>query len=398
MKKRLLVISTHPIQYNAPLFNYLSGNGDFELKVFYTNGQPDDKVFDKEFGKERSWKIDLLEGYDYEFLENKGYFTFLPSFLRIVNPHITKRVDAFKPSMIIMYGWNYFSHLQIMLKYKGKVPVIFRGDSTSIDDEDKSKLHLFFRYKLLKWVYRHTDYVFSPGSASDIYFRKCGIPASKIIRVPHAVDNTWFSGLTLKDASGIKEIKSELKLQDNDFVFLFAGKFIEKKNPILLIDAFSVITKEQSKVRLLIVGDGKLESVIRKRVQGLSEDIYNRITILPFQDQPAMKKMYRIANFFVLPSKGPAETWGLSVNEALACGTPVLVSDRCGCAVDIVREGVNGFIFHSGNLESLITQMKKCCDKGNWEKFSRNATSSVANFNFQVYKEAIDQLICSIEN
>ena len=59
---------------------------------------------------------------------------------------------------------------------------------------------------------------------------------------------------------------------------------------------------------------------------------------------------------------------------------------------------MKGFIFHSGNLESLITQMKKCCDKGNWEKLSRNATSSVANFNFQVYKEAIDQLICSIEN
>ena len=111
-----------------------------------------------------------------------------------------------------------------------------------------------------------------------------------------------------------------------------------------------------------------------------------------------MKKMYRIANFFVLPSKGPAETWGLSVNEALACGTPVLVSDRCGCAADIVSEGVNGFIFHSGNLESLITQMKKCCDKGNWEKLSRNATSSVENFNFQVYKEAIYQIICSIEN
>jgi glycosyltransferase involved in cell wall biosynthesis len=398
LKRKLLIISTHPIQYNAPLFNYLSGSGNFELKVFYTNGQPDDKIFDKEFGKERSWKIDLLKGYDHEFLENKGYSSLLPSFFSIVNPQITQRIDAFKPSMIIIYGWNYFSHLQILLKYNGKVPIVFRGDSTSIDDDEKNIFHLYFRYKFLKWVYRRTDYILSPGSASDTYFSKCGVLRSKIIRVPHAVENNWFTSFSVEEVSEIKAIKTELNLQDGNFVFLFAGKFIEKKNPLLLVDAFSVLAKELPNVRLLIVGDGELESAIRKRVNELTEIISKRITILPFQDQPAMKIIYRLANFFVLPSKGPAETWGLSVNEALACGTPVLVSDRCGCAAEIVGEGVNGFIFQSGNLQSLITQMKKCCEKGIWEQYSSNATSSVSNYNFQAYKAAIDHLICPIEN
>jgi glycosyltransferase involved in cell wall biosynthesis len=109
-----------------------------------------------------------------------------------------------------------------------------------------------------------------------------------------------------------------------------------------------------------------------------------------------MKKMYRLANFFVLPSK--AETWGLSVNESLACGTPVLVSDRCGCSADLIKEGENGFVFQSGNLESLIDKMKKSLEKQVWEKCSNNAEYSVTNFNFQRHKEAVDHLIYSIEN
>ena len=398
MKNRILIITTHPIQYNAPLFKFLADNGKYELRVFYTSGQVNDEVFDKGFGRTRSWKIDLLQGYKYDFLENIGCSILLPSFFRVINPGLTQRIDSFQPTIIIVYGWNYFSHLQIMLKYKRKAPIVFRGDSTSIDDDGMNKLKLFLRYTFLKWVYRNVDYVLSPGSSSDTYFNKCGVQREKIIRVPHAVDNNWFSKLSIEEYTSISQFKNDFKIHDGDFVFLFAGKFIEKKNPLLLIDAFSELAKYQQHVRLLLVGNGVLEPIIRKKIAELSEDIANRISVLPFQDQPSMKIIYRLANYFVLSSKGPAETWGLSVNEALTSGTPVIASDKCGCSADLIKEGENGFLFQSGNPESLIDKMNKSLEKSVWEKCSRNAGPSVANFNFQCYKEAIDYLIHSFEN
>jgi glycosyltransferase involved in cell wall biosynthesis len=368
------------------------------LKVFYTNGQSGDEIYDIEFGRKRAWKIDLLQGYVYEFVNSKRFSAFLPPFFRKANSSIIQRVDEFSPKIIIVYGWNYFTHLQIILNYKGKIPIVFRGDSTSLDDASINPFKLFIRYSFLKWVYQKVDFVLSPGSASDSYFKNCGLQSEKLIRAPHAVNNTWFSEMSFEENASFIQLKSQFKILESDFVFLFAGKFIEKKNPLFLIDAFSEIAKDQQNARLMIVGDGELETAIRKRIAQFSEGIANRITVLPFQDQPSMKIIYRLANYFVLPSKGPAETWGLSVNEALASGTPVIVSDKCGCAADIVEDSLNGFVFQSENQSDLVRLLRKGCDKLLWETCSINAKNKLAYFNYESFLKAIDHIFYSFEN
>ena len=67
-----------------------------------------------------------------------------------------------------------------------------------------------------------------------------------------------------------------------------------------------------------------------------------------------MPIVYRLGDVFVLPSKGPIETWGLSVNEAMACSRAIIVSDRCGCGVDLVKEGINGYIFKRKSVKDLL--------------------------------------------
>jgi glycosyltransferase involved in cell wall biosynthesis len=106
---------------------------------------------------------------------------------------------------------------------------------------------------------------------------------------------------------------------------------------------------------------------------------------------------YRLASVFVLPSKGPGETWGLSVNEALASGTPVLVSSRCGCANDLVQEGINGYIFKSDDLIDLERKMLLCCDEAHLKFLAGNAVQSVENFSFQSLKESLDNINILIE-
>jgi glycosyltransferase involved in cell wall biosynthesis len=98
-----------------------------------------------------------------------------------------------------------------------------------------------------------------------------------------------------------------------------------------------------------------------------------------------------------LPSKGPGETWGLAVNEALASGTPVLVSNRCGCAHDLVQEGINGYLFKSDDLIDLESKMLLCCNEAHLKYLVENAVHSVEDFSFQFIKESLDKIITLIE-
>lgn len=394
---RILIITTHPVQYHAPLFEFLAGNGEYDLNIFYTSGKGDGEDFDIGFGKKRSWNIDLLKGYKYEFLKKYTFVNKLSSFFSIINPGIIEKAEAYKPTLIIIFGWNYFSHLMMMLHYKGKIPVIFRGDSTSIDDEEANPFKVFLRYAILKWVYRNVDYVLSPGSASDAYFIKSGVKEAQIVRCAHAVDNLRFSVFSQDEFDKLILLKDRLRIEAKDVVFLFAGKFIDKKNPLLLIKAFHKVAMQKHHVRLIVVGDGILESAIKRQISNLNDSIRSRIHLFPFQDQQSIKLFYRLASVFVLPSKGPGETWGLSVNEALASGTPVLVSTKCGCAHDIVKEGINGYIFKSDDFIDLENKMLLCCDETKRNYLAINAERSVSEFSFQSIKDSLDKIITLVE-
>lgn len=393
---KIAIITTHPIQYHAPLFSYLSKNSNYSLKVFYTLGHQHADTFDKDFGIARNWNLDLLSGYEYEFLVNTSKSSSSDSFWGVNNPTIIKKIKEYNPNAILVYGWRHYSHFVTLNYFKGKVPILFRGDSTTLDDAAANPLFLLFKYTFLKWIYSKVDYVLSPGQASDKYFQKAGIPKSKIIRTPHSVDNQRFEIFTEKEYSRLSELKIELLISNNDFVFLFAGKFIEKKNPLLLIKAFELLAQSNHKVKLLLVGNGNLEIEMRRLVASLSHSISKRIIFLPFQDQQQIRTMYRLAHVFVLPSL--SETWGLSVNESLATGTPVLVSNRCGCAFDLVKPNVNGLIFESNNLDDLVDKMKTLTDPGIYIQLKLGVKTGLDDFSFNSFEKALDKISDQIAN
>jgi glycosyltransferase involved in cell wall biosynthesis len=248
----------------------------------------------------------------------------------------------------------------------------------------------------LKWVYKKVDYVLSPGSASDQYFLKSGLKQNQIIRAEHAVDNERFMNMTKIEQEQLFELSSSLSIKPNEIIFLFAGKFIDKKNPLLLIDAFIELKKQKDNVRLLLVGNGILENTIKERINHLPLSIASSITLLPFQDQHQIKLIYRVANVFVLPSV--SETWGLSVNEALASGTPVIVSDKCGCSKDLVKNEVNGLVFKSGDSQDLLEKMQLMCTDEFRESIAAKSIDSLKHYTYQSYITALDQIFVTSEN
>lgn len=366
--------------------------------MIYTLGANTNSVVENGFGVNENWNIDLLSGYDYEFIENVSSQPTSLTYNGIKNPTLINKIKAEKPDGIIMYGWKHQSHLSVLNYFHEKVPILFRGDSTILDDSSFFSLRSYLRFIFLKWIYSKVDYVLSPGTASDQYFLKAGLRHDQIIRAEHAIDNERFMNMTQIDEDQLYKLSSNLSIKSNEIVFLFAGKFIHKKDPLLLIEAFSHLKLQNDNVRLLLVGSGLLEDTIKERVRQLPFSVASSIILLPFQDQHQIKLLYRASNVYVLPSKGPQETWGLSVNEALACGTPVIVSDKCGASKDLVKHQENGLVFKSENCQDLFQKMEMMCNDEFRKRLTAKTMDSLGKYTYESYKIALDQLFLNDEN
>lgn len=401
---RIAIITTHPIQYYAPLFKALAVQEGLELKVFYTWGESvlADK-FDPDFGRSIQWDIPLLDGYDYHFTKNIAKQPGSANFNGIITPDLINEVTAFKADAILIYGYAYQGHLKLIRHFKGKTPIWFRGDSTLLDERKGLKSILKKIY--LFWVYSHIDKTLYVGTNNKAYFLNYGIKAHQLQFVPHAIENERFAADRKEEA---KALRKSLGLTEKDLLILYAGKLEEKKNPQLLLSAFKGLAKEH--VHLLFVGNGVLEKGLKAQGLKLKADastplsmtstpclpdgqalsMTKRIHFMDFQNQSQMPVVYQACDLFCLPSKGPGETWGLAVNEAMAAGKAVLVSDKVGCAIDLVKDGENGFMFKSENLEDLQKHLNQLSDKAILEKMGQQSKFLIEKWTLQ---KQVDQIL-----
>lgn len=349
--KRLAIITTHPIQYYAPVFKLLHERGNIRIKVFYTLGSGHTAKYDLGFGKTVNWDIPLLNGYNYEWVNNTASDPGSHTFNGIINPGLTTMVMEWLPDAVLIYGWAYRSHLKALLYFKNKLPVYFRGDSTLLNETKGIKKAA--KYIFLRWVYSHIDHAFYAGKNNKAYFLLYGLKEKQLSFAPHAIDNERFSQNKHKD---VAELRKSLNIQKEDIIILFAGKFDVVKNVELLLQAF--INLNRQNVHLLLVGNGVNEAILKD--QAKKSKVSGNVHFLDFKNQSYMPVLYQAADIFCLPSK--SETWGLSINEAMACGKAILASDRVGCAADLVKSGENGFVFKTDNLDSITYYLQKLID------------------------------------
>ncbi|MDE2306053.1 MAG: glycosyltransferase family 4 protein [Gammaproteobacteria bacterium] len=352
---RLAVVSTHPIQYYAPLFRALAAEAGISLRVFFTWSQAEGgATFDPEFGRTVSWDVPLLDGYAYEFVNNRARRPGTHHFFGVDNPRLVTALSDWAPDAILVFGWNLRSHLRVMRRFKGRIPVLFRGDSTLLDPRPAHRR--LARRVALTWIFRHVDAAIAVGEANRRYFLWAGVRPERIFFAPHAIDNDRFADPGGEAARDALARRTALGIPDDAVTFLFAAKFIAKKAPLMLVDAFASLPGDP---HLVMVGDGPLDSPIRE-----AADRHPRIHVLPMQNQGAMPAVYRIGDTFVLPSQGPGETWGLALNEAMACARPVIGSSRAGGAGDLIRPGVDGWIFESADRSSLRASLSNALARG----------------------------------
>lgn len=341
---RLAIVLSHPIQYYSPIFQALARSQKLHPRVFYTWSQTAGApVSDPGFGRTVTWDIPLLEGYEFEFVPNVAQRPGTDHFGGLRNPTLNAAIESWGAAAVLVFAWNAHSHLQVLRHFKGRTPVFFRGDSTLLDQSRWWRAAA--RRVFLSWVYRHIDVAIAVGSNNTDYFRWSGVPADRIALAPHAIDTRRFADPEGAHGRRAAEWRRELGISAGTRVLLFAGKFQSKKDPLLLLEAF---TRCGSPGHLVLVGNGQLEDELRARAAGRTD-----IHFLPFQNQQSMPAVYRLGDVFVLPSRGPGETWGLALNEAMAARRPVIAGSKVGGARDLIASGVNGWTFDSGNLTQL---------------------------------------------
>jgi glycosyltransferase involved in cell wall biosynthesis len=347
---RLAIVSTHPIQYYAPLFRALTAANRVRPRVFFTWSQTaGGSVADADFGKTIAWDIPLLEGYEFEFVPNVSRQPGTHHFRGLQNPSLTRAIEDWGADALLVFGWNSQSHLQALRHFKGRIPVLFRGDSTLLDD--RPGWRRLARKAFLSWVYRHIDAAIAVGSHNADYYRWCGVPEPNVAFAPHAVDVARFSDRDGDCETRALQWRQQLGIAPSAPTVVFAGKFIPKKDPLLLLEAFK---RSGAQGHLVFAGNGALEGELQSAARSRAD-----VHFLPFQNQQSMPVVYRLGSVFALPSRGPGETWGLAVNEAMACGRPAIVGSKVGGARDLIATGINGWTFESGNLGQLTDAIRQ---------------------------------------
>lgn len=348
---RLAVILSHPTQYYSPWFRWVAQHTALSLRVFYLWDFGVTRQRDPRFQTELKWDVDLLSGYEAEFVPNIAKKPGTDHFGGLRNPELPRRLGAWSPDAVLLFGYKSSSHLRALAWARRRgVPALFRGDSHFLGRGSAS-----LRQRLiLGLLYRQFAAFLPVGVANEAYFQALGVPRRKLFRAPHSVNHALFDPTRPEELQRARDLRRNLGIPPEAPVVLFAGKFVPAKQPRELLEAFLATASD---AHLVLVGEGSERAVLHSLAArgGAESPGYpaTRVHFLPFANQSEMPSRYLLADVFALPSRGHYETWGLAVNEAMHMGVPALVSDRVGCQQDLVTPGETGWVFPAEDSTAL---------------------------------------------
>ena len=350
-KCKLAVCTTHPIQYQAPVWRCLAQEEGIELKVFFASDFSVRGYKDRQFGVSFKWDQPLTEGYEHIFLGSDvkgGFFSMGGKRLRLP-------LEEFQPDVGLVCGYfpKYFLDAVMQLK-RMKAKIMMRAELTDAD-HSRSRIKASIRDLAVRSFYRRIDHFISIGEHCRQHLDRMGIADSQISFGGYNVDDTLFGSHIKTFGSQRDDLRKKMGIEENTFVFLTCGKLIPKKNPLLLARAYRALQKTHPKLRtkLIFLGDGELKE---QTLAAVGEEAGKTVEVTGFVNQGEIGKYYAVADCAVLPSAF-GETWGLVVNEAQIFGLPVIVSDRVGCFPDLVTPET-GRVFPSGDESALLDALK----------------------------------------
>ena len=343
---RVAHLVSHPIQYFAPLYRELARRPDIDLTVYFYSDATLREFYDPGFGRAVRWDLPLVEGYRTRICRSAATGEIPSGFFGRPHGDIVREVGFGRYDVVWAHG---YAHLTTWLVFAAARA---RGAGLLIRDE-QTLLHGRPWYTraakavLLRALLSQAWGLYI-GEQNRRYLERYGVPPARLVAARYCVDNRVLQQRALELRAQRPALRAGFGITDDAPVVLFCGKLVEKKQPLLLLEAFERVQRRQ-RCWLLIAGDGPLrpaaeDLVARRRIP--------RVRMPGFLNQTELPAAYTAADLFVLPS-ARHETWGLVVNEAMNFALPIIVSDTVGCAEDLVRPHWNGVVVSHRDVDAL---------------------------------------------
>ncbi len=337
MKRRLVIITEIIAPYRIPVFNAVARHPEIDLKVLFL-AKTDPSI--------RQWRIYSNEiRFGYEVLPS--WRKRLGKYNLLLNRNVGEALQSTKPGVVLCGGYNYLASWQALRWAKrNHVPFLLWCESTASDQRAGRELI----ESLKRIFFANCDGFVVPGTSARDYVSQMA-NGKRIFVAPNAVDNDLFASRSSSVTPNAMRVRAELGLPLR--YFLFAGRLVKTKGGLELLQAYGNLEPQlRSQIGLVFAGDGPLRAELERIAQSIRPGI---IQFAGFVQRDELATYYSLADCLIFPTH--RDTWGMVVNEAMACGLPVICSRAAGCAADLIKE--NGRIVLPKNVPQLAGAMEE---------------------------------------
>jgi len=352
-RARLGIVVTHPIQYQVPLFRHMAARSSVEPLVFFLSGHGLAESFDPGFGRAIKFDVQMLGGYEHCMVRNRSPKPAVGTPWGVFNPSLPTIIRRSGIDAVLVCGYSNISHwLAYATAMRSGIPYLLRGDSRP-DTRDVRDAKIMTKRAIIRPLIRNAGACLAIGEENRKFYSSYGAKSDRIFFAPYSVDTERFSVAGAVGRAHRSTILESLGLIPEIPLILLAAKLQPWKRPI---DVVMAMDQLEHPANLVVMGDGPLRPAMEKL--GASRPW---MRMLGFVNQSEIAEWYGAADLFVLPSS--SEKWGLAVNEAMAAGAVPIVSDRVGCAPDLVTRDV-GWVHATGDIEALARAIAEGCQPG----------------------------------
>jgi glycosyltransferase involved in cell wall biosynthesis len=348
---RILFVASHPVQYQAPLFQRFAAHPQLDTHVAYCSLRGAEAAHDPGFDAIVQWDVPLLSGYPWTRVPNKGSGS--ESFLGLRNTGLWDIIRRGNYDAVISFVGYVRSTFWIALTAAkiSKTPFLFGTDATTLVPRNGRAWKRIVKKILWPRLFQLADQVIVPSSGTRDLMFSLGLTQERVTVTPYTVDNDWWSRESEKVNRSV--VRASWAASPTVTVILFCGKLQPWKRPLDLLRAFA--KADLSNALLVFAGEGPLRPQMESEANALG--IGSRIRILGFVNQSALPAVYTASDLMVLPSE--YEPFAVVVNEAMCCGCPVAASDHVGAVRDLVAPVHPEFVYPCGDVEALAGLLRK---------------------------------------
>jgi len=373
----LVIVQNRETQFDAPLYRSIASSAAYPLRVIYTSGP---NGADAELGFAPRWDHLANGSYDQWVLQGQS---------PLQAWRLARWICSLQPQLVIVAG--YYPRFQLLLALLLRL----RGQRIGLrSDNTLRHTHLigwrgWWRRQTVGRIQRLFHSWHPVGHQALAYLRELSGTERPSYRFAYAVDNHWFASHSAVERSGRAQWVADRGWPADAFVVLGIMKWTDREDPLTLVRAFAQLQRSCSRARLLLVGDGPLQALVQQAITPIKA----LVDCPGYVAYSSLPQWYSYADVFVHPC--PDEPWGVSVNEAMACGLPVLAAAGVGAGEELIEPGRNGLRFDNGDAATLARQLQHLA----WQPDQVRAMGSAARQTVEAwgYQASMAQMLQALQ-